>query len=84
MRSIIEHNFKYHAPGEGSAESHQKIREAALNLALVIERELPVTAAREKATAITQVESAMMFACAGVCRHPRKPTADNAEQDTSH
>ena len=45
-------------------------RDKAKELALLIDEVLPVTAGREKATAITKCEEAMMWACAGICRHP--------------
>ena len=68
MNLQIEHNFKYHPPVGGAAERHAAVRAAAKALALLIDESLPVAAAREKATAITKVEEAMMWACAGIAR----------------
>jgi len=75
MNAIIEHNFKYHPPSPGNAAAHEEIREKAKAFANAINNLLPDTAARERATSITNVESAMMWACAGICRHPIKPSA---------
>ncbi len=71
MNAQIAHNFKYHPPSETSPVDHARIRDKAKELALLIDEILPPASAREKATAITHVESAMMWACAGVCRHPQ-------------
>ena len=74
MNPTIEHNFKYHPPTGADPVKHARIRDQARELALLINEILPATAGREKATAITKVEEAMMWACAGICRHPETVT----------
>jgi hypothetical protein len=69
MNATIEHNFKYHPPRGSAVEKHAAIRAKAKELADLIDQSLPAIAAREKATAITNCEQAMMWACAGVARH---------------
>lgn len=71
MNPAIEHNFKYHPPGEGSKAIHEEIRRRAKELAEYIDTALPASAGREKATAITKCEEAMMWACAGIARHAK-------------
>ncbi|HEX3890704.1 MAG TPA: hypothetical protein VHX90_07625 [Verrucomicrobiae bacterium] len=77
MNSQIEHNFKYHPPTGSDPVKHARVRDKARELALLIDEILPASAGREKATAITHVENAMMWACAGVCRHP-EPAINSA------
>lgn len=75
MNAQIEHNFKYHPPVGAAAENHAAIRAKAKEFALLIDEKLPANAGREKATAITKVEEAMMWACAGVARHSQEKSA---------
>lgn len=74
MNAQIEHNFKYHAPTGSDPVKHARVRDKAKELALLIDELLPATAGREKAAAITKCEEAMMWACAGICRHPEPDT----------
>jgi hypothetical protein len=69
MNPQIEHNFKYHPPRGDAAQLHGAIRSKAQELAALIDQSLPPGAGREKATAITKCEEAMMWACAGIARH---------------
>ena len=69
MNATIEHNFKYHPPIGDAAERHAAVRAKAKELATLIDEALPEKAGREKATAITKCEEAMMWACAGIARH---------------
>lgn len=69
MNPAIEHNFKYHPPTAGAVMQHERIRAKAKELALLIDEVLPPTAGREKASAITACEQAMMWGCAGIARH---------------
>lgn len=70
MNIQIEHNFKYHPPsGVDAVQKHAAVRAKAKELALLIDESLPANAGREKATAITKCEEAMMWACAGIARH---------------
>jgi hypothetical protein len=76
MNPTIERNFNFHPPGatsKGSA-AHSVIRQKAKELAQLIDDLSPKDAGREKALALTKVEEAMMWACAGICRHaPNDP-----------
>lgn len=69
MNAQIEHNFKYHQPMGNVSKVHAAVRAKAKELALLIDESLPANAGREKATAITKCEEAMMWACAGIARH---------------
>ncbi len=71
MSAVIEHNFKYHPPGVNAGAAHAAVRAKAKELALLIDESLPLAAGREKATAITKCEEAMMWACAGIARHTK-------------
>lgn len=84
MNQNIEHNFRYHPPLGDAALLHGAIREKAKELAHLIDQTLPTTAGREKASAITHVENAMFWACAGIARHsaapePKGPTVGRTE-----
>lgn len=72
MNATIEHNFAYHPPTPETGVAHAQIRAKAKELAALIDETLSAEAGRERATAITHVESAMMWACAGVVRHGAK------------
>ena len=69
MNPGLEHNFKYHPPTGAAIDKHSAIRAKAKELAILIDESLPLNAGREKATAITKCEEAMMWACAGIARH---------------
>ncbi len=69
MNPQIAHNFKYHPPTGSAVVDHERVRAKARELADLIDQVLPVSAGREKATAITKCEEAMMWACAGIARH---------------
>ena len=73
MNSTIVHNFKYHPPTGSAVVTHERVRAKARELALLIDETLPAHATREKATAITKCEEAMMWACAGIARHSSEP-----------
>jgi hypothetical protein len=79
MNSTIVHNFKYHPPTGSAVVDHQRVRDAAKTLAALIDEVLPAGAGREKATAITKCEEAMMWACAGIARH-----SQNNDQPLTH
>lgn len=69
MNPTIAHNFKHHPPRGTAVARHEAIREKAAELAQLIDEVLPPNAGRERATAITKVEEAMMWANAGIARH---------------
>jgi hypothetical protein len=69
VRSVDElsNRFAYHPPaGPHIADAHEELREAAYTLAAAIERLVPP--GRERVTAITKCEEAMMWGNAGVAR----------------
>lgn len=63
----IENNFKYHSPKEGQPEKYTTIREKAKELAYLIEDLCPNS--REKSVAITELETAVMWANASIARN---------------
>ena len=67
VNSQIENNFKYHSPKEGQPEKYNAIREKAKELAYLIDRECPN--GREKSVAITNLETAVMWANASIARN---------------
>jgi len=58
--------FTYHAPTEGKPEIYQDIRATALKLAILIDASQDDC--REKSLAISYLETAVMWANAGVAR----------------
>lgn len=74
MNAAIAHNFRYHPPTGTAVVDHERVRAKARELADLIDQVLPPGAGREKATAITKCEEAMMWACAGIARHSKEPT----------
>lgn len=65
----LQNRFGYHPPNKpGIAEAHEFVREMCFDLAVVIDRIIPD--GREKSTAITKIEEAMMWANAAIARNP--------------
>jgi hypothetical protein len=67
INSQIENNFKYHALKEGQPEKYTAVREKAKELAYLIEALCPYS--REKSVALTNLETAVMWANAAVARN---------------
>jgi hypothetical protein len=67
MNQVIENNFKYHAPKEGQPAQYQRLRDAAKELAYLIDVEAPNS--REKSLAMTKLEEAVMWANAAIARN---------------
>ncbi len=63
----LSNRFTYHAPKEGQAARYQEIRDAAHELARLLNEECPDS--REKSLAITHLEDAVMWANASIARH---------------
>ena len=63
----IENNFKYHTPKEGQPEKYEMIREKAKELAYIIDTLCPNS--REKSIAMTELETAIMWANASIARN---------------
>lgn len=63
----IENNFTYHAPKGNQPERYQEIRAKAKELALMIEMDCPDS--REKALAMTWLETSVMWANAAIARN---------------
>ena len=66
-QSILDRNFKYHAPKEGQPKLYQDIRDKAKELAILINDSVPES--REKSLAVTNIEQAVMWANAGIARN---------------
>jgi hypothetical protein len=82
MNPTIERNFAYHPPTDIRVNLlHAGVRRRARDLAAWIDEHLPAEAGREKATAITHIETAMMWACAGLVRTAPAPTAIDKASD---
>ena len=67
MNVTIENNFKYHAPKPGQPEKYERLREKAKELANLFDELCPNS--REKSTAMTQLEGAVMWANASIARN---------------
>ena len=67
LHEISEVRFKYHAPKPGQPEQYQAIRDLAKQLALLIVDLVPES--REQSLALTELESSVMWANAGIARH---------------
>lgn len=66
-KDAIEELFTYHAPTGDQPERYNRIREAAMNLARVIDRDCPASA--DRTTAIRKVSEAVMTANASIARN---------------
>jgi hypothetical protein len=69
----IERNFTYHPPGPGQPETYTRLRGKAKELAYLIAELCP--AGRERSLALTQLETAVMWANAAVARARTLPRA---------
>lgn len=63
----IENNFTYHPPKPGQQEKYVALREKAKELAYLISEVVPQS--RERSTAITNLETAVFWANAGIARN---------------
>lgn len=63
----IENNFTYHAPKPGQTEKYEAIRAKGKEFALLIAELVPFS--REQSLALTELESAVMWANAGIARN---------------
>ncbi|WP_244660841.1 Acb2/Tad1 domain-containing protein [Paenibacillus sp. CFBP 13594] len=63
----IENNFSYHSPKEGQPRKYEQIRNAAKELAYLLEDTVPNS--REKSLAMTNLEQAVFWANAGIARN---------------
>jgi hypothetical protein len=63
----IENRFTYHAPRDSQPEIYEKIRNAGLGFALLIDRYAPEC--DELDIAIRRIEEAVMWANAAIARH---------------
>ena len=62
----FERIYKYHSPKEGQTEKYEAIRNKAKELALMIDELCPD--GREQSVAFTNIETAVMWANAGIAR----------------
>lgn len=67
VNPMIENNFMYHSPKDGQQEKYQLIREKAKELAYLIDGNCPPS--REKSIAMTELETAVMWANASIARN---------------
>ena len=67
MNQTLENNFKYHSPKDGQQEKYTAIRDKAKELAYLIDELCPNS--REKAVAMTQLETAVFWANASIARN---------------
>ncbi len=63
----IDNNFKYHPPKEGQQERYITLRNAAKDVAEMINKTCPDS--REKSLAITNLEQAVFWANASIARN---------------
>ena len=63
----IENDFTYHPPQGSQAARYQELRDAGKSLALKVTQLCPN--GRERSTALTKLEEAIMWANAGIARH---------------
>ena len=63
----LDNRFKYHKADAAKGILHEDMREGARQLAKLIDTYVPD--GREKSTALTKVEEAMMWANAGIARN---------------
>jgi len=66
--SDLEDRFVYHPPNANQQRQYEKVRGMAWAFAKLLSAVVP--AGREKALAFTHLEQAMMWANAGIARHP--------------
>ena len=64
----VENAFTYHRPSPEAIQTMTRLRELAAELARRIAIYVPP--GREQATALTKVEESIMWANAGIVRHP--------------
>lgn len=67
MRKRCANNLTYHAPKEGQQERYVALRAAALEFALLVIEMTPLS--REQAVALTEIETAVMWANAAIARN---------------
>lgn len=67
FNATIENNFKYHTPKDGQPEKYNALREKAKELAYLIDELCP--ASRERAVAMTELETCVMWANSAIARN---------------
>ncbi|WP_145413459.1 hypothetical protein [Paenibacillus xylanexedens] len=67
MNPQIENNFSYHSSKEGQPQKYEQIRNAAKDLAYLLDESVPNS--REKSLALTNLEQAVFWANAGIARN---------------
>jgi hypothetical protein len=70
----ITNRFTYHAPTPDQIGVYRTIRSMALNFAKYLDGILPDS--REKSTAITKIDEAVMWANASIARHESEDAGD--------
>jgi len=64
---MLNNNFKYHSPKEGQNEKYETIRAKGKVLAAIVLNNCPPS--RERSTAMTKIEEAVMWANASIARN---------------
>lgn len=67
INAELENRFSYHSPKEGQPQKYTSIREKAKELAHMIDELCP--SSREKSVAMTNLETAVMWANASIARN---------------
>lgn len=76
----LSNRFAYHPPsGPEVADAHEELREAAYAFAAVIDRLVPH--GRERSTALTKCEEAMMWGNAGIARESGRARLERGDTD---
>ena len=68
-REVIENRFTYHPPTPDQVEKYQALREAGMELAVLIDSMCPRS--RETSVAMTKLDEVIMFANAAIARHDK-------------
>lgn len=72
MLARLDNDYRYHAPFGDQVDRYQAIRDKAKELATLIVDTSPTS--REQSTALTHLETAVMFANAAIARNEQPPT----------
>jgi hypothetical protein len=70
----LDNDYVYHAPHGDQVERYQTIRDKAKELATLIVTSSPTS--REQSTALTHLETAIMFANAAIARNEPAPDSE--------
>lgn len=66
----LDNNFTYHAPKPGQSEIYERLRAKAKELASLMLELCPES--RERAVALTELETSVFWANASIARNPKE------------